>query len=260
MAKRAHQLDRMHIASPCSLDWEQMTGDERVRFCGACNKNVYNISRMTRTEAEALIESAQGKLCAKFERRADGTILTADERTALAGFRWRLPRFAVAVVSTALSLSVSATAFPSRAGGPVSIFQKKDKKQNEPLPAQTAHDSLAGTVYDWQHAVIPKAEIRLINEATGQERRAFSSDEGAFRFTGLEPGSYTLIVTASGFRVYQKSKLIVNETSRLDVTMEVGRIVEMGVVVSHTDQKMELTPVPKALLTLLRKLANIFNR
>jgi hypothetical protein len=71
-------LPNIRVATPCRADWEQMTGDERVRACGACNKSVYNLSSMTRDEAEALIIEKEGELCVRYFRRADGTILLAD--------------------------------------------------------------------------------------------------------------------------------------------------------------------------------------
>jgi hypothetical protein len=55
-----------------------MTGDDRARFCAQCQKPVYDLSNMTADEAVALIRSREGKLCARFYRRIDGTILTAD--------------------------------------------------------------------------------------------------------------------------------------------------------------------------------------
>jgi hypothetical protein len=71
-------LDNIRVASPCSANWDEMKGDDRVRFCGHCEKNVYNLSTMTREQAEELIAEKEGNLCARFYRRADGTILTAD--------------------------------------------------------------------------------------------------------------------------------------------------------------------------------------
>jgi len=55
-----------------------MEGDERVRFCALCRKQVYNIAAMTSAEAEALIQELGENLCALLYRRADGTVLTAD--------------------------------------------------------------------------------------------------------------------------------------------------------------------------------------
>jgi hypothetical protein len=71
-------LNGIHIASPCPARWDRMIGDERVRACGACNKNVYNVSHMTRVEAEALFVEKEGHLCLRYYQRADGTILLKD--------------------------------------------------------------------------------------------------------------------------------------------------------------------------------------
>jgi hypothetical protein len=71
-------LPNIKVATPCSASWTAMTGDERVRACGACNKNVYNLSSMTRDEAEALIVAKEGRLCVRYYQRNDGTILLKD--------------------------------------------------------------------------------------------------------------------------------------------------------------------------------------
>lgn len=71
-------LDNIRVATPCRADWNQMTGDERTRHCGDCKKNVYNLSNMTREEAQALIIEKEGKLCARYYQRHDGTILLKD--------------------------------------------------------------------------------------------------------------------------------------------------------------------------------------
>ncbi len=76
-------LDDIEIASPCSADWENMKGDERRRFCQTCQLNVYNLSSMTRREAEKFIFEAEGQKCVQFFRRKDGTILTNDCPAAL---------------------------------------------------------------------------------------------------------------------------------------------------------------------------------
>jgi hypothetical protein len=38
------------IPTPCPMDWDRMPGDDRKRFCGACGKHVFNVSRMTPDE------------------------------------------------------------------------------------------------------------------------------------------------------------------------------------------------------------------
>jgi len=71
-------LDGLRIAAPCPAKWEEMVGDEHVRFCGQCEKNVYNLSSLSRDEAEALLVAKEGKICARIFRREDGTVLTED--------------------------------------------------------------------------------------------------------------------------------------------------------------------------------------
>jgi hypothetical protein len=71
-------LDNIRVAAPCSADWNAMTGDDRARHCGDCKKNVYNLSGMTREEAEALLIEKNGDVCVRYYQRHDGTILLAD--------------------------------------------------------------------------------------------------------------------------------------------------------------------------------------
>jgi hypothetical protein len=72
------KLDQIRVASPCNARWEDMTGDERARFCGSCCKNVYNLSAMTRAEIVTLIHEKEGNFCGRFYRRHDGRLITAD--------------------------------------------------------------------------------------------------------------------------------------------------------------------------------------
>jgi TonB family protein len=69
-------LDKIKVASPCTMEWRWMSGNDRVRYCRQCSLNVYNLSAMSQWEAEDLISRTEGRLCVKFYRRADGTILT----------------------------------------------------------------------------------------------------------------------------------------------------------------------------------------
>ena len=76
---RSHSLlDTVRIASPCSVSWESMAGDDRARFCHHCDLHVFNLSAMNQEEAEDLIRQKQGRLCARYYLRADGKVMTAD--------------------------------------------------------------------------------------------------------------------------------------------------------------------------------------
>lgn len=71
-------LDDIRVAAPCTADWNDMPGTERVRFCRACEKHVYNLSAMTERAAEALLREHEGAACIRLARRADGTIVNQD--------------------------------------------------------------------------------------------------------------------------------------------------------------------------------------
>lgn len=114
-------LHRIDIASPCTASWEKMKGDERVRHCDDCNKNVFNLSAMPEAEAAALLaENVNGALCVRFYRRADGTVMTSDCGTsapALARRTWRkLPGMAGMAVLAAYTTACNAAEGPIRPG------------------------------------------------------------------------------------------------------------------------------------------------
>ena len=71
-------LDVIQIAAPCPASWDKMTGDERERFCGECRQQVFNISNLSRVQAEEFLGERLGAVCVRFFRRTDGTILTRD--------------------------------------------------------------------------------------------------------------------------------------------------------------------------------------
>lgn len=95
-------LEKLTIASPCRARWSEMPGDHKVRFCSLCGLNVYNLSALDRREAQALVREREGRLCVRFYRRADGSVLTADCPIGLRAARLRLARLA-GVMATLLA-------------------------------------------------------------------------------------------------------------------------------------------------------------
>ena len=104
-------LDSIRIASPCKADWNEMYGDGRRRFCGECKMNVYNLSGMTRQEAESLLTNSEGRLCVRFFRRKDGTVLTKDCPVGWQALKRKASRFAVAFSSLLAGVLAGAISF-----------------------------------------------------------------------------------------------------------------------------------------------------
>jgi hypothetical protein len=98
-------LESIKIASPCTVSWEAMSGGRRVRHCSGCKLNVYNLSGMTRGEAEELVRGMEGRVCVRFFRRKDGTVLTADCPIGLKALRLKLKALAAFVAATMAVLS-----------------------------------------------------------------------------------------------------------------------------------------------------------
>jgi hypothetical protein len=109
-------LQRIYVASPCNVPWESMQGDDHVRHCGSCDKQVFDLSSLTTAEAESLL-AKNNNICAQYYRRADGTILTADCPVGVA--KKTKQRRKAAVIAATIASSVAgaalASAFFSRA-------------------------------------------------------------------------------------------------------------------------------------------------
>ena len=104
MSKFDSPLKGIKIASPCQADWSEMYGDARKRFCGDCKLNVYNLSGMTLDAAEALIINAEGRLCVRFYKRADGSVITQDCPVGWAKVKQRTRMFATAAFSLLMTI------------------------------------------------------------------------------------------------------------------------------------------------------------
>lgn len=108
--RRLPQLEELQILVPCEVAWDSMTGSETSRFCGDCQKQVYNLSAMSEREAQGFLESvAMQGACVRFYRRPDGTVMTAECDVAGAARRRRLRIGAAALAFTSLGAGVTAS-------------------------------------------------------------------------------------------------------------------------------------------------------
>lgn len=122
-SKQQKALEDYRIATPCKADWTKMAGDERVRFCGSCEKYVYNVTGMSRAEAEDLVRG-QGEVCMRLSRRADGTIITND---CPVGVQSKARKLKAVAIAGGTLIAASALLLRNR------VFA------DEPAPRATAH-------------------------------------------------------------------------------------------------------------------------
>jgi|HubBroStandDraft_6_1064221.scaffolds.fasta_scaffold16294_2 outer membrane receptor protein involved in Fe transport len=94
--------------------------------------------------------------------------------------------------------------------------------------AQETTGGMKGYVKDKSGASVPKAEVELTSEALIVPKKAVADNAGYFYFSVLPPGSYTLTVTANGFRTYKQIgiPLTVGALPTIDINMEIGTVAE----------------------------------
>jgi hypothetical protein len=211
-----------------------MSGNDEARFCDQCQLHVYDVSQMTRPQAEALMARTEGRICARLYRRTDGTILTKDCPVGLRAFRRRIARVAGAAFTAILSLSANAM------GQTLTRTSRLDSGARQAtltrtfcgIKMQEGRATFWGIVTDPSGAAIPDATATIINQKTKYKRIIKSDRKGQFKFGLLEPGTYTFKIEDPGFQFYERENLDLhsNEDLRFDVSLSIASAI-VGVLV-----------------------------
>ncbi len=95
-------------------------------------------------------------------------------------------------------------------------------------PAQSTRGELAGSVTDATGAAIPNAAVIATNIATGGVSDTVSSSSGAYHFTALPIGTYTIRASAPGFSASSNTgvQILVNSTSSLNIVLAAGSVTD----------------------------------
>jgi hypothetical protein len=159
MSRFTDTLSRVRVAAPCEADWDEMRGDERVRFCQHCSLNVYNLSALTRREATRLVTRNEGAgLCVRFYRRKDGTMLTQPCPVGLRALKRRVSKISSAVFAAFIGFLSGVSVAPST-------------KKNEPVmsgEAVVTHEEIVAGEEANQEAVM-MGSMREMISPTGEQ-------------------------------------------------------------------------------------------
>src|SRR5688500_6697695 len=96
------------------------------------------------------------------------------------------------------------------------------------LYAQSFTGTISGLVTDSSGAVIPGAQVTVLNVGTNVRSTATTDTSGSYTVPLLPRGDYRLEVSAGGFRRFVREGIVlqIQQTARVDVQMTVGVLVE----------------------------------
>ena len=122
----------------------------------------------------------------------------------------RAARSAYVVLSLVLLLWLACTGFATQA------------------QAQIGNANLGGTVTDQSGAVVEGAELTLTNKANNFQAKTTCNERGEYTFRNLNPGTYDLTVTKTGYQTYVQTGLVItiNASAHADAVLHVGAVNE----------------------------------
>lgn len=131
-------LDRIQIKTPCFKNWDEMEGSAHRRYCGGCQKHVYDLSSLSRIEAEVLLRFKKCDLCVRYQRNETGGVRNVPVRRRIRAWGVALCRKNRFVPASLLAVFVALFAVgcddkPVSAVSPALAEASVDKPQEAPV-------------------------------------------------------------------------------------------------------------------------------
>lgn len=216
MSKKSF-INSIDVKSPCSEDWNEMEGNDEVRFCSHCSKHVNNLSEMTRKQAARLVRESNGSLCVRYiPHPVTRRPMFAEH---LLQITRRAPSVAAGVMSASIALSTQAYAqgspsLPLEPGQRVEVGLDKDAKPNT-----DATGGITGSVMDPNKAVIVGAEVTIVSVDAGISAATKTDENGTYRFSSLKPGTYRIEAESAGFTKGGTQIVVTNSNIAVDIEL-----------------------------------------
>lgn len=117
--------------------------------------------------------------------------------------------------------------------------------------------TLTGTTMDSTSAVVANAKVTMKNELSGDTRTTVSNGSGYFSITAVQPGSYTVTVTASGFKTWSQTGIVFaqgDSKTMSNISLQVGAVnetveIQAGALSVPTDNAEVSTTLNQTLVT-----------
>jgi Carboxypeptidase regulatory-like domain/TonB-dependent Receptor Plug Domain len=124
---------------------------------------------------------------------------------------------------------------------------------------QTTSGSIAGSVVDAQHAAVPNAAVTALEQEQKVTFSTKTDEAGRFVFAQAPPGTYTLNISASGFKKYERRGITLNANDKLalgEIPMEVGAVNET-IEVSATAVTLQTESAERSSALVAKQMENI---
>ncbi len=220
--KSKNFLDLIDVPKPCDKSWDSMTGDNQTRLCSHCDTNIHNLSEMSAKEVTTLLTRNKGRVCVRLTRDTDGKVVTNNRKY------YQIKRNA-RIAASVLSITLALTTIP---------FAQSANTKN-PIENQSIaqRNLLTLTIADSNNAVIPNAQVKIINLETNREQTGRSNEDGELQFVIEKLGNYEIIVDGiSGFKQLKKTVELTKEN--LKMTLQIRG--KMGTELGLTSIKQEI--------------------
>ena len=124
--------------------------------------------------------------------------------------------------------------------------------------AQDPRGAIQGRVVDASGAAIPGATVDVLNTATGVVTPTTTNDQGSYRSAFLNPGTYRVTVSLTGFSKFisDNIELHVSDLLTVDATLKVGAITD-EVTVTATAATVDRTTAELGQVVDARRIAEL---
>jgi Carboxypeptidase regulatory-like domain/TonB dependent receptor len=101
---------------------------------------------------------------------------------------------------------------------------------------QSIQSTILGSIKDGTGAAVVGATVEVTNQGTGFTRRLTTDDNGDYRAPNLEPGRYSVMIVAKGFKRWVRREIMLdsNQLRRVDAELQVGDL-NNTVTITATD-------------------------
>ncbi|MGB2677108.1 MAG: TonB-dependent receptor [Candidatus Acidiferrum sp.] len=107
---------------------------------------------------------------------------------------------------------------------------------SNPSYPQSTYGTVSGTITDSSGGVIADVQVTLTNQGTGEKRIQTTGTDGLYQFGSLFAGRYRVDAEKAGFKHTSHADVVVEvqQTSRIDMTMQLGQVTQTVEVTGET--------------------------